>query len=317
VTWTPPVGKAARMSLRRRFFPFAVSLGVVGLVAAGCGGSSDTEKAAGGTQIVVGSFGFTESETLAQIYGGALKNAGAEVTYKLKLGNREVVAPALESGAIDLVPEYVGNYLAYLDKTQTKGLPLADAVSKTKALATAKNLTIGEVSEATDGDVLAVTKDLANSKGLAKISDLSKLGSFKLAGPTECETRETCLLGLKSTYSLGGVTFLSTAADAGGPITKTALTDGKAQVGRLFSSDPDLAKSGKFVVLEDDKSYQQAGNIIPVIRTGKATDALVKVLDKVSKALTNEKLLELNKKTDIDKEDPAKVAADFLVANKL
>jgi osmoprotectant transport system substrate-binding protein len=305
------------MSPRRRFVPPVAAAAALVLALTACGGSSDTEKAAGGTTVVVGSFKFTESETLAQIYGGALKNAGAEVTYKLGQGNREVVGPALESGQLDLVPEYVGNYLAYLDKTQTSGLPLAQAVSKTKELAKAKNLTVGEASEASDGDVLAVTKDLANSKGLAKVSDLQKLGPFKLAGPTECETRQTCLLGLKSVYGLSAVTFLSTASDAGGPVTKKALTDGNAQVGRLFSSDPDLAKSGKFVVLEDDKSYQQAGNIVPVIRTAKATDALVKVLDKVSKALTNEKLLELNKKTDIDKEDPAKVAADFVLTNKL
>jgi osmoprotectant transport system substrate-binding protein len=305
------------MSPRKRFLPFAAAVASVALLVAGCGGGSDTSKAAGGAKIVVGSFGFTESETLAQIYGGALRNAGADVSYKLRMGNREVVGPALESGQIDLVPEYVGNYLAFLDKSQTNGLPLADAVAKTKALAKAKSLTVGEASEAADGDVLAVTKDLANAKGLTKVSDLKKLDAVVLAGPTECETRPTCLLGLKSTYGLTNVAFLSTAADAGGPITKKALTDGKAQVARLFSSDPDLAASGKFVVLEDDKSYQQAGNIIPVLRTGKATDALVKVLDKVSKALTNEKLLELNKKTDVDKEDPAKVAAAFIIANKL
>jgi osmoprotectant transport system substrate-binding protein len=305
------------MSPRKRFIPLAATFASLVVVVAGCGGGSDTTKAAGGAKIVVGSFGFTESETLAQIYGGALRNAGADVTYKLKMGNREVVGPAVESGQIDLVPEYVGNFLAFLDKNQTNGLPLAEAVSRTKALAKAKNLTVGEASEAADGDVLAVTKDLANTKGLTKISDLQKLGSFTLAGPTECETRETCFLGLKTTYGLSSVTFLSTAADAGGPVTKKTLTDGKAQVARLFSSDPDLAKAGKFVVLEDDKTYQQAGNVIPVLRTDKATEALVKVLDKVSKALTNEKLLELNKKTDVDKQDPAKVAADFINANKL
>jgi len=290
---------------------------VLTLTAAACGGGSDTEKAAGGTKILIGSFRFTESETLAQIYGGALKNAGADVGYRLGLGNREVVGPAIESGEIDLVPEYVGNYLAFLDKNQTNGLPLAEAVAKTKALAKAKRLTVGAASSAADGDVLAVTKELANSKGLTKISDLSKLDSVTLAGPTECETRQTCLLGLKTTYGLSNVTFLSTADDAGGPITKKTLTEGKAQVGRLFSSDPDLAKAGKFVVLEDDKSYQQAGNVIPVLRTDKATEALVKVLDKVSAALTNEKLLELNKKTDVDKEDPAAAAAEFIRANKL
>lgn len=309
----PPVRKAHEM--RRPHLVVAV-LAALALTLAACGSGSDTEKAAGGTKIVVGSFGFTESQTLAQIYGGALKNAGADVSYK-KLGNREVVEPALEKGEIDLVPEYVGNYLAFLDKSQTTGLPLAEAVAKTRELAKARGITVAEPSPATDGDVLAVTKDLANQHGLTKISDLSKLPSVTLAGPSECETRQTCLLGLKTVYGLQNVMFLSTGTDAGGPVTKAALLEGKAQVGRLFSSDPALAKSGKFVVLEDDKNYQQPGNIVPVIRTEKATEALLRVLNKVSKALTNDKLLELNKRTDEDKEDPAKVAADFVQANDL
>ncbi|MEO5680080.1 MAG: glycine betaine ABC transporter substrate-binding protein, partial [Acidimicrobiales bacterium] len=81
---------------------------VVALVLlAACGAQSDSTNAEGGTKVVVGSFGFSESEVLAQIYGTALKNAGANVEYRLKLGNREVVAPALEKGEIDMVPEYL------------------------------------------------------------------------------------------------------------------------------------------------------------------------------------------------------------------
>lgn len=294
-----------------------VALLLLGGGVAACGSNSDSTKAAGGTKVIVGSFGFSESETLAQIYGGALRNAGAVVEYRLKLGNREVVAPALEKGDIDMVPEYVGNYLAFLDKSQTNGLPLADALKALQGLAAAKGITATEASEAADGDVLAVTKDFATKNQLKTVSDLKKVaGPIALAGPSECETRQTCLLGLRDVYGLN-VTFVSTGADAGGPITKKALTEGKAQVGRLFSSDPDVGKSGKFVVLEDDKKFQQPGNVVPVIRTAKLTPALRKVLDKVSKALTTEKLTDLNQKTDVDKTDPAEAAAAFVKSEKL
>jgi osmoprotectant transport system substrate-binding protein len=294
-----------------------IALLVVGGALTACGENSDTTKAAGGTKIIVGSFGFSESETLAQIYGTALKNSGADVEYRLKLGNREVVAPALERGDIDMVPEYLGNYLGFLDKSQTEGMPVPEALKALQAAASAKGVTVPDASEAADGDVIAVTKDFAAKNSLKTISDLKKLPSpISLAGPSECETRETCLGGLRNVYGLN-VTFVSTGADAGGPITKKALDDGQAQIGRLFSSDPDTGKGGKYVVLEDDKAFQQAGNIVPAIRTPKVTPAILAVLNKVSKALTTEKLVELNEKTDVDKEDPAAVAAEFVSAEKL
>ncbi len=286
-------------------------------VTAGCGENSDTTKASGGTKIIVGSFGFSESETLAQIYGEVLRRAGADVEYRLKLGSREVVGPALEKGDIDMVPEYLGNYLAFLDKSKAKGLPVPEALKAVQAAAAAKGVTVAEASEAADGDVLAVTKDFATKNGLKTIGDLAKLpGPVTLAGPSECETRETCLLGLRDAYGLT-VTFLSTGGDAGGPITKKALDEDKAQVGRLFSSDPDTGKTGKYVVLEDDRAFQQAGNIVPAIRTTKVTPAILEVLNKVSKALTTEKLVDLNEKTDVDKEDPKAVAAAFVSTEKL
>jgi len=284
---------------------------------ASCGGNSDTNKAVGGARIVVGSFGFSESETLAQIYGTALSHAGATVEYRLKLGNREVVGPALTNGDIDMVPEYVGNYLGFLDKNQTKGLPLPEAVKALQKVAADKGITVGEASDAADGDVIAVTKAFATKNDLKTVSDLKKLpGPITLAGPSECETRETCLLGLRSTYGLD-VTFVSTGLDAGGPITKKTLTEDKAQIARLFSADPDTAKGGKFVVLQDDRAFQQAGNIVPAIRTAKVTPAILAVLNKVSKALTTEKLTDLDKKTDVDKEDPAAAAAAFISTEKL
>lgn len=305
-----------RAKLPAILFALAVALSA-------CGGDSDgpsssnavpkpNERAVGGTKIVIGSFGFAESEVLAQIYGMALTNEGANVTYRLKLGSREVVAPALEKGEIDLVPEYLGNYLGFLDKAQTKGLTEPEALKALRTAAEAKGITVAEASEATDSDIIAVTKDFATKNGLKKISDLAKLpGPITLAGPSECEIRQTCLLGLRSVYGLN-VTFISTGDDAGGPITKKALTDGTAQIGRLFSSDPDTTGTGEFVILEDDRSFQQPGNIVPVLRTSKATPAVLGVLNKVSKALTTEKLADLNEKMDKDKEDPAAVAAAFV-----
>ena len=74
------------------------------------------------------------SVLLADIYGDALKAKGVNVTYKPKIGSREVYIPALKDGSIDMVPEYAARLLAYFDPKSTaassediyKALPAAD-----------------------------------------------------------------------------------------------------------------------------------------------------------------------------------------------
>jgi osmoprotectant transport system substrate-binding protein len=128
-------------------------------------------------------------------------------------------------------------------------------------------------------------------------------------GPPECATRSTCLAGLEQIYGLHFKDFKP--LDAGGPLTKTALKNGDIQVARLFTSDEAISIDN-FVVLNDDKHFQLAGNIVPVIRTGKATSDVKTVLNKVSKALTTDDLMNLNKSLDIDKQEPVDVAAKFV-----
>ncbi len=310
------------MRLHRGGIVGAVMLAVV---AAACTSSSSSTQstasttAVGGakgapTSITVGSAGFSENVTLARIYGGALEKAGYKVSYKLKIGAREVVEPALESGQIDLVPEYAGNYLNFLDPA-VNGLPLDQATTQLQAKAKTKGLTVLTPSAAADGDVVAATKDFVAKNSLTSISDLKKLPApVSLAGPAECQTRPTCLLGLQSVYGLQ-VKFVSTGTDSGGPVTKAALDKGDAVIGRLFSTDTDLGK--KYVALDDDKNFQLAGNIVPVVRSSKVDDKLAQTLDKVSAALTTAKLTALDDQTDNQKQDPADVATMFLKQNNL
>ena len=75
-----------------------------------------------GLSITVGSANFSEQEIVANMYALVLRNNSAEVTTKFQLGSREVVAPALESGEIDVYPEYVGTYLTFLGGEATSDL---------------------------------------------------------------------------------------------------------------------------------------------------------------------------------------------------
>jgi len=82
--------------------------------------------------IIVGSADFPESQLLATIYAKALAAKGIKVETKLSIGSREVYIPALLDGSIDLLPEYAGATLSYLDKNATAHAP-ADVAAALKA----------------------------------------------------------------------------------------------------------------------------------------------------------------------------------------
>src|ERR1051326_6320038 len=100
------------MSIKRSTFSLVAVLGVLAMVAAACGGTSGTGNT-GKEKITVGGFKFPESSILAQLYGQALAHAGYQVSYELNIGQRELVAPALKNGDIDLYPGYTASDLEY------------------------------------------------------------------------------------------------------------------------------------------------------------------------------------------------------------
>jgi osmoprotectant transport system substrate-binding protein len=84
------------------------------------------------TTIIVGSADFPESQLLATIYAKALAAKGVPVETKLNIGSREVYIPALIDGSIDLLPEYAGATLNYLNKNATVHSP-SDVAAALKA----------------------------------------------------------------------------------------------------------------------------------------------------------------------------------------
>lgn len=207
-----------------------------------------TGVSGGSGTLVVGAANFGENQVLANLYVDALKAAGFNASVK-PVTNREVYEPALERGQLDVIPEYVGTLTEFLNKkangptAAAKASPdLAATVSALTELAKAKGLTVLKPSAAADQNAFAVTKTFAQANALTKLSDLKNVKTaLILGGPPECPTRSFCQPGLEKTYGLTFSSFLS--LDAGGPLTKTALKSGKAQVGLVFSSDGSLAAS--------------------------------------------------------------------------
>jgi osmoprotectant transport system substrate-binding protein len=135
-----------------------------------------------------------------------------------------------------------------------------------------------------------------------------------LGGPPECPERPFCIPGLRDVYGIEFGQFVP--LDVGGPLTIEALENGEIDVALLFSTSSVIGERG-WVVLEDDQGLQNAENITPVVRTEVLDDAIEERLNAVSAALDTETMTELNGRVEIDGEDPAAVAADFLQEQQL
>ncbi len=111
--------------MKKRTFVSALALTSV-LALSACGGGGGNPLSGGGnaggsegSQVIVGSADFTESQLIGSIYSQALQAAGVSVKEQFNIGSREVYIAALKDGSIDLIPEYSGALLKYLDAKST------------------------------------------------------------------------------------------------------------------------------------------------------------------------------------------------------
>ncbi len=100
-------------------------------------------------------------------------------------------------------------------------------------------------------------------------------------------------------------------------LVATACGDSGSSSGGGTAKGCESANGNELVVLDDDKKLQTVDNVIPAINAAKGDDTLIKALDKVADVLTTEKLIALNKKTDLERQTPKNVAAEFVKAESL
>ncbi|MGH2747572.1 MAG: ABC transporter substrate-binding protein [Actinomycetota bacterium] len=298
---------------RSRRVVFGAPLLALLLVAAACGTGGDDDETAGNgeerPQITVGDDSFAESQIVAEMFTIVLEEAGFEVD-RTSVDSREIRIPAMESGEIDLAPEYLATLLLFLNPDADPPSDPADAADQLEPLVEERGLALLEFSEAVDTNAFVVTQETADEFDLEAVSDLQGVaGDMTLGGPPECPQRPFCIPGLKRVYDVEFGRFRQ--LDVGGPITVQALAGGEIDVGLLFSTSGAIARQG-FVLLEDDRNLQAADNIVPLIRSDVLDQEITDLLNQITAALTTENITELNARVEVDQEDPDAVARSFL-----
>ncbi|NED98839.1 ABC transporter substrate-binding protein [Phytoactinopolyspora halotolerans] len=315
------------MTKRRSFAALAAGAAFT-LFLAGCGDddgddSTQTEsgdEAGGGGQLTVGGADFTEMSVMQQMYKALLEDAGYDVSIQ-QVANREIYAPALSSGEVDVVPEYAATFGEYLN-VQANGpdaptespvatTDAAETVEAIRPLAEEEGLVLLEPAEAASQNGFAVAADFADENGLQTLSDLAALGEpLVLAAVEECPDRPFCQPGLEETYGLEFSEMLPLGFST--PQTKQAVADGEADLGLVGTTDGTLEGFG-LVLLEDDQGLQLADNLVPVVNEEVAQDqAAVDALNELSGVLTTEDLAALNAQVDGERQRPEDVAVAYL-----
>ena len=300
------------LSRRTRLAAATALVGAAALVLSGCA-SSDPLDAGGegsgsGDAIVIGSQDYYSNEIIAEIYAQALEANDYTVDRQYRIGQREVYLPEIESGSIDLFPEYTGNLLQYwVPDTEAR---LSDDVYDELVDATPDGLRVLEQSDATDQDTYTVTQAFADEWDLQDIADLANVTTpLTIGSNSESETRPYGPKGLADVYGIEGVAF-TPIEDGGGPLTVKALQDGDIQLAVIYTADPSISDNA-LVSLEDSKGIFLASHVVP-LASDRVDDGAEQIINEVSASMSAADLQELNARSVNDEVSAEEIARDWL-----
>jgi osmoprotectant transport system substrate-binding protein len=303
---------------------FGLSLGL-----AACGGddedssSSDSGSSAGAIQsnpdnadvsLTIGSKNFTEQIVLGELYAQGLEAAGYDVKTDLNLGSETIALQALKKDEISGYPEYVSTALTSFYGKEAEQVPSdpQEAFDAVSAEVEKDGLVALPPTPFASANAVGLLTTTADELGVSTISDLEgKSQDLNLYGSPECRQRIDCLVGLEENYGLEFNSF--TPVDIG--LRYEVLDKGQADLSIVFTTDAQLGASDKYTILEDDQGVLPAGNVVFLTKQSTIDEAgpdYAQTIEQIQEGLTVEVMQELDARVDIDKEQPADVAAAYL-----
>lgn len=265
----------------------------------------------------------TEGALLGNVMRLVLENAGFEVIDRTELGPTDVVRKALETGEVDMYPEYTGNgnwFFSpndYGDRWHDREGALAAVRELDRA---AFDIAWLEPAPANNTWAIAVRGDLADAENLKTMSDFAAYvnagGRVKLVGSEEFVSRPDSLPAFQEAYGFelaqdqllvlsSGNTALTEQAAARG-------TDG-VNASMAYGTDGPLAAFG-LVVLEDNLGVQLIYEPAPRVRAAVLAryPELKELLNPVFTSMDLVTLQTLNARIAVEGLPAAEVAEEWL-----
>ena len=293
---------------------------------AGCAGEEEAAEEAKGP-IVVGSKIDTEGSLLAQMIILVLRDRGFEVTDRSQFGPTSVVKKALESGEIDIYPEYTGNGAFFFDEADSPVWKDAvEGYERVRELDLEQNDVVWlKPAPANNTWAIAIRRDLADRHDIRTLEDLAryvKSGAtdpmVKLIGSEEFVSSPAALPAFQEAY---GFTLsqeqLVTVSSGDTTQTEKAAGEGTDDINAAMAYGTDgTIDAFDLVVLDDPLGVQPVYQPAPRVR-GEVMERypeIAGILDPVFESLTLEKLQELNGRIAVAGENPADVARGYLTS---
>lgn len=292
------------------------------LVVASCGddGGGGGDGPLSGATLTVGSKEFNEQLLLGQIAIIALQENGADVQDETGITGTENTRAALTSGEIDLYWEYTGTgWSSHL------GHEVADAPSDTQELAqqvAEEDKSNGVVwldpAEANNTYAIAAASDTAEELGVSTLSDYAELvnqnpGEGSICAAAEFLDRPDGWPGVEKAYGFDLPGSQITEMDLNLIYARLPEAD-PCNFGEVFATDGRIA-GNDLTIIEDDQNVFVKYNIALTVRQEVMDEhgpEIEEIFNPITEKLTNDKMLELNERVDVNAEPPEDVARDFL-----
>ncbi|QXJ21081.1 glycine betaine ABC transporter substrate-binding protein [Actinomadura graeca] len=272
-----------------------------------------------GARIRVTSKEFTEQLILGKIAVLALKAAGADVVDHTNAQGSVTFRKSITSGENDLGWEYTGTgWITYLGRED----PIVDPQKQFEAvrdLDLKKNHIVWLPPPAPFNNTyaMAVTAASRNRYGLRDLADIARLppGRRTFCVAPEFLARNDGFRGMLTAYGLsyGSSVPAGNVRQMSEGVIYQAVTDGRCVFGEVTTTDGRIQALG-LSVLSDSRHFFPNYNPAVTVREPvlRAHPELTGLFAKISPRLTTTVMRGLNSKVDVDGEDPAFVARDWM-----
>jgi len=256
--------------------------------------------------IRVASKSFTESYILAEAAAQVIEQVGeARVERQVGLGGTGVTYRAIESGAIDLYPEYTGTLGLVILKD-----PLLRTPEEIRARLAPRGLLIGEPLGFNNTYALAVRAEMADRLGLATLSDLARHPGLTAAFSSGFLEREDGWPGLQRHYGLR----LARVRVMEHALTYRALVSGDVDLIDIFSTDGQLERLRLRILRDDRRFFPDYAAVLLVRRetVERFPRTWARLREVFEGRLDDRRMARLNAMVDLDGRPVPEVAAALL-----
>lgn len=268
-----------------------------------------------GAEVSVGSKDFTEQIILGKMAVILFQSAGADTQDLTNVPGSNSVRMAMQEGIMDFQWEYTGTaWITYMGEVD----PIPDEQEQYEAVRDAdlaNHLIWTKPSELNNTYAIAVTSQTHEDLGVAEMSDLAGLDESELTFCLDAEfaSRNDGFEPMLEHYDIPPVpNDRRSLMDLGAIYQATA--NGECTFGEVFATDGRIPALD-LVVLEDDENYFPCYNLSGVINEELYDQypQIEDLIDPLAERLDNETMAILNARVDVDGEEPADVAWDFLI----